>query len=869
MSTTAEESATPVMQQFLRAKEEHKDALLFFRMGDFYELFYEDAKVASRELGITLTARSKGDGAIPMAGVPVRSYLGYLQRLVKKGFKVAICEQMSDPKETKGLVERAVVRVVTAGTLTEENLLEEDRNNYLLALCAKGERCGLAWVDVSTGRFLLDECDRSALLDSLSTIAPSEILMREEDDPERTLAQELELSLACVVSWRGAWEFDPQAAERALQRALEVRSLEGFGVETIDLAVRSAGALASYLEETQRGALKHLHRLERFRRSDRLVLDRSTAACLELTRTLREGKKEGTLLSVLDATKTAMGARLLREWLAFPLVDVKAILERQGAVSELFEDGSRRRAIREHLRSVQDLERLAAKIATERANARDLVGLRTSLQCVPPLRAELAAFEHGPLAALLRSLDPLEELSAELARALVDDPPMTVKEGGLIRPGYSAELDELHSLQREGQDWIARFEREEQARSGIANLKVGFNRVFGYYVEVTRSNLEEVPAHYIRRQTVKNAERFITPELKEYENKILKGEELAQELEHRCFLELRRAAGEAVRRIQSTARAIAELDVYAGLAEVANARRYVAPTVDTSEMLVIDDGRHPVIEAHLPEGAFVPNDLTLECSSRRLSILTGPNMSGKSTYIRQAALITLMAQIGSFVPAAKAHVGVVDRIFTRIGSADDLTRGSSTFMVEMIETANILNCATRRSLVILDEVGRGTSTFDGLSIAWAVCEHLHEKIACRALFATHYHELTDLADRFHACFNQNVAVHERGDEVVFLHRIQAGGTDRSYGIHVARLAGIPRAILDRAREILERLEDQESDLASRILGAERSPKAKAERQLSLFEEPDEAIVRELRALDPNRLAPIEALQKLLEWRARL
>jgi DNA mismatch repair protein MutS len=858
---------SPMMEQFWRAKKEVPGALLFFRMGDFYELFHEDAVVASRELGIALTSRSKGEDPIAMAGVPVRAVDSYLIRLVRRGHTVAICEQLEDPRDKKGIVDRGIVRIVTPGTLTEEDALDARRPNFLAAVWPAGERAAVAWADLSTGRLLGVELEPAHLRDELARIAPAELLF----PPGRELGfdpEALREELGAKPTPREDWRFERETARRLLLRRFKVKTLAGFGLADDSPLIQAAGALVEYVEETQHGACDHLRRIELVDGREHLVLDRATRACLELVATQRDGRRDGTLLDVIDATLTAMGSRLLREWLLNPLRGVERILERQQAVAELVDAPFARETVRAELEGVLDVERLVGKVATGRASARDLAALASSLGAVPPLKQQLAEAFAPALRRIDAGLDPLAELTARIERTLVEAPPLALRDGGLVRDGFSAELDELRAISGDGKAWMARFQAEESERSGLPGLKIGFNSVFGYFIEVPRGQIDRVPASYIRKQTVKNAERYITPELKEFETKVLKSEELARDLEYRIFTELRDAVAAEAGRVLDTAHAVAQLDALAGLAEVAARNRYVRPLVDGGDEIDIVEGRHPVIERSSACETFVPNDTRIDRARRRIAILTGPNMAGKSTYIRQVALITLLAQIGSFVPADAATIGVVDRIFTRVGAGDDISRGESTFMVEMVEIANILNNASERSLVILDEVGRGTSTFDGLALAWAIVEHLHAAVGARALFATHYHQLTDLAERYPGICNQNVAVREWGDEIVFLHKIVEGGTDRSYGIHVARLAGVPQAVVERARGILRDLEQDEEDLARRILSKADAPGREAER---LYGRPpaEPAVVRELRALDPDRLAPIEALLRLRELRARL
>ena len=864
-------SSTPMMTQYWKAKKEQPGALLFFRMGDFYELFHEDALVASRELGIALTARSKGEDAIPMAGVPVRAVDGYLMKLVGRGHKVAICEQTQDPKLAKGIVDRAIVRVVTAGTITEEDQLRPREPNFLAGANFADGRVGIAWIDLSTGRLQVLEVAEAKLVDEIVRLAPAELLIAAVAlDARPAVAAALREELGPRITGRDPWCFDRETGLRSLHRRFEVASLEGFGVDESSPVVGAAGAILGYAEETQKSACDHIQRLEVVDRSKNVALDRATRSCLEIFRTQRDGRREGTLIDVLDATATPMGGRMLREWLESPLREVDAILARQRAVAELVEQPFLREDVRGLLAQVLDLERLVAKVATGRAHARDLVAVAASLEPVGPLRDKLANAYSARLAELRDALDPLEELVRRVRGTLVDAPPLAVKEGGLVRKGFSAELDELHAISGDGKSWMARLQAEESARTGIPGLKVGFNSVFGYFIEIPRGQAARAPETYIRRQTVKNAERYVTPELKEFEGKVLGAEERACEIEYRIFEELRSAVAGEIGRILRTAAAIAQIDVLGGLAQRAAESRYVAPTIDDGDAIRIVDGRHPVVERTISGEPFVPNDTRMNRSDRLFTLLTGPNMAGKSTWIRQTALIVLMAQIGSFVPASEARIGVVDRVFTRIGSADDIGRSASTFMVEMLEIANILNNAGPRSLVVLDEVGRGTSTFDGLALAWAIVEHVHDRIRARTLFATHYHQLTELASRLKGVCNMNVAVREWNDQIVFLHKIVDGGTDRSYGIHVARLAGVPQELVDRAKEILADIEEDAEGLAPRIAKASRHGKAKdGPQQLGLFSPARSEIEAEIEELDLDRLTPIEALLLLREWRQKL
>jgi DNA mismatch repair protein MutS len=864
---------TPMMEQFRRAKKEAPGALVFFRMGDFYELFQEDAVVAARELGLTLTSRAKGSAQpIPMAGVPVRSAEGYLVRLVRKGHKVAVCEQLEDPRKAKGIVDRGVVRIVTPGTLTEEDALDARSNNYLAAVWVARERAGLAWVDLSTGRLQGAELEARRIVDEIARVAPSELLAAPELwSTDEGLQGELSERLGITLTERESWRFDPETAERTLTRHFKVKGLEGFGVPEGSLIVPAAGALLEYVAETQKATCQHILRIEPVVPDEHLLIDRATRQCLELVETQREHRREGSLLDVLDDARTPMGSRLLRDWVLHPLRAVEPIRERQGGVAELVGDPFLREELREQLDEVHDVERLAGRISTGRASGRDLVALARSLERIPPICSRLEASNSAALSRLQGELDPLTETVERIRATLVDEPPLGLREGGLVRAGFSTELDEIRQISGDARSWMARFQAEESQRSGLPGLKIGFTSVFGYFIEVPRGQVDRVPDHYIRKQTLKGAERYVTPELKEFEDKVLNADARAIEREYEIFQELRSAVAAEIPRVLASARALSELDAVASLAHVAAAQRYVAPQVDEGGEIHVVDGRHPVIERSSSCEAFVPNDADLDLEGRRLTILTGPNMAGKSTYIRQVALIALLAQIGSFVPATEARIGIVDRIFTRVGAGDDISRGESTFMVEMVEIANILNNASRRSLVILDEVGRGTSTFDGLALAWAIAEHLHENVGCRTLFATHYHQLTDLTARYPGTVNKNVAVREWGDEIVFLHKIVDGGTDRSYGIHVARLAGVPRDVVERARSILQDLERDEEDLAQRILAGASAPTPEAAPsgvQLGLFAARS-PIEDEISKLDLDRMAPLDALLRLRAFQERL
>ena len=857
-----------MMRQYQSIKAQYPDMILLYRMGDFYEMFFDDAKVASRVLGLTLTSRSKGDKAIPMAGVPHHSAHNYVKRLIGAGHKVAVCDQIEDPREAKGLVARDVTRVITPGTLTEDALLECKEHNYLAALLVKDETAGLAWVDLSTGQFEVEETAAGKVMDELTRLGPSELLVPESMSREgRGPVEALRLETQTMITSRPDWAFGRDAAMRTLLKHFGVHSLEGFGCDGLGPALCAAGAAVNYLQETQKISLGHIRRMSRCGAGERVTLDRVTQLSLELTRTMRGNERQGTLLWVLDRTLTPMGGRMLRTWLTGPLRSREAIMGRQDCVAEFFEHRALRRELRVCLDDVYDVERLTTRVATGRANARDLLSLRRSLEGMPGLKERLAGARCARLKELGAGIDPVDEVRALVGAAMAPEPPVTLREGGLIRDGYSAELDELRSLQRDAKSWIARFQAQEMERTKISSLKVGYNKVFGYYLEVTHVHQEKVPPDYVRKQTLKNAERYITPELKEYETRVLTADERAREMEYDLFMEVRGQVAGHAGRMQETARLLAELDCLAALADVAADYGYTRPIMTDEREMVIKDGRHPVLERTLAE-MFVPNDTEIDGENTLIMMITGPNMAGKSTYIRQVALIALMAHVGSFVPAESARIGMVDRIFTRVGASDELSRGQSTFMVEMVETANILNNATDRSLIILDEVGRGTSTFDGVSIAWAVAEHIAQHNHSRTLFATHYHELTELNALFGCIKNYNVAVKEWQDEVIFLRRILAGGTDKSYGIHVARLAGVPQEVVERAKTILANLEsatlDGEDKPKFALTSRQRARQRSLGVQLTIFDSESDLLVQTLRGLDLTTMTPVEAINRLAE-----
>jgi DNA mismatch repair protein MutS len=791
-----------MMRQYQEAKAQHPGMLLLFRMGDFYETFDDDARLAARVLGLTLTSRDK---QVPMAGFPHHQLENYLRKLLHAGHRVAVCDQVEDPALAKGLVKREVTRVVTAGTVTEDALLDPRASNHIAAVVRGRGRYGIAWADLSAGTFWAADVPHDRLADELARIAPVECLVPERDLPDLETA--LDAAPPRTMSPRPDWTFDPATGHEALCKKFGVATLAGFGFESDHQpGLVAAGALVLYLQETFKSELRHLRGVRPFRSADHLLLDEVTRRSLELVRTFRDGAREGSLLSALDRTVTTMGARLLQEWLIAPLAHRPAVEARLDSVAELYDDHRVRQDLRTVLEEATDLQRLTARASTARATPRDLAAVARTLKLLPKLKAKLTGRRSTLLTRLEEKLELCPDLREALDAALVDDPPLSAKEGGLIREGYKPHLDELRTIAREGKTWIAQFQAREITRTGITSLKVGYNQVFGYYIEVTHANSGKVPSEYIRKQTLKNAERYITPELKEYEEKVLGAQDKIYQLEYELFVELREQVAEQTARLLGTADVMATLDVLCSLAELAAARQYVRPQLSDDAVLHVAAGRHPVLDQTLPPGTFVPNDIDLGPEDGIFWLVTGPNMAGKSTFLRQNALIALMAHVGSFVPAKSATIGVTDRIFTRVGAADELARGQSTFMVEMTEAANILNNATPRSLVILDEIGRGTSTYDGVSLAWAISEHLHDQIGCRSLFATHYHELAQLAETLPGLRNYNVLVKEQADGIVFLHRIAPGGADKSYGIHVARLAGVPTAVLERAGQVLLELE---------------------------------------------------------------
>ncbi len=863
MSTS---SLTPMIKQYLQIKSQYPDSILFFRMGDFYEMFFEDAQVASKELDIALTTRDKGrKDSIPLCGVPYFTAETYISKLLQRGYKVALCDQVEDPKLAKGIVKREVVRVYTPGLAMDSVHVGTGENNYLMGLCAEGEVFGLAFLDLSTGE--LKACQVSgveAFLNEASRNEPKEILCFHSFQKHPGFPSFKKSFQNGLINF---WEDSKGDGFRQLP---EVH--QGSIPPEFPLAARAVEMVLLYAEENQKRPLSHIRAITFYQVQDFMVIDEVAKRNLELTQTLFDQTKKGSLYGVLDETMTPMGSRRLKQWIQYPLMDVVQIERRLEAVSELKEKRIERKRVREPFKGIQDIERLASRIFLGHANARDLVGLKQSIGPLPDLKILLQAFTSTLLKEVAQEIEGFESLYQLLDSSIVDHPPMTLKEGGIIRPHFNQELDELREIGREGKKWIVQLEAEERRRTGISSLKIRYNQVFGYYIEVTKSNLHLVPNHYLRKQTLVNAERFITPELKEFETKVLGAEEAICQLEYRLFEEIQKEVAEATPRLQKTASALALLDVLCSLAEVADRNDYCRPRIDEGEEIVIVDGRHPVLERMSLSERFVPNDTLLDHHENQILILTGPNMAGKSTYLRQVALIILMAQMGSFVPAAEARIGLVDRIFTRIGALDHIMRGQSTFMVEMMETARILQQATSRSLVILDEVGRGTSTFDGLSIAWAVVEQLHDHpfLKPRTLFATHYHELTELALTKERVKNFNMAVKEWGGEIIFLRKVVEGGSNRSYGIQVARLAGLPEKVIDRAKEILANLERGEFDSMGmpKLARSKAGPiKPKSPFQPSLFSQPD-PIRSELKKIDPDQMTPIDALKFLSELKRR-
>ena len=853
---------TPMMQQYLKTKEQYKDCILFYRLGDFYEMFFEDALTASKELEITLTGKNCGlEERAPMCGVPYHAVEGYLNKLVSKGYKVAICEQVEDPKLAKGLVAREVVRIVTPGT--NLNTSDESKNNYLMCIVYLSDRYGISTADITTGDYFVTEVDSERkLLDEINKFTPSEIVCNEAFSMSGVDLDDLKFRLNIALYPLESWYFDDELCKNTLLEHFQVSSLAGLGLTDFGCGTIAAGALLKYLYETQKNSLSHMTHLQPYTIGKYMIIDSSTRRNLELVETLREKQKRGSLLWVLDKTKTAMGARTLRSMVEQPLIDRYEIEKRHEAIAELNANVITREELREYLNPIYDLERLIGRISYQTANPRDLIAFKTSLEMLPHIKTLMADFKSPLLTELCEELDVLSDLQSLIEQAIQEDPPISIRDGDIIKDGFHEDVDRYRKAKTEGKSWLAKVESDEREKTGIKNLKIKYNKVFGYYLEVTNSYKDMVPDYYMRKQTLTNAERYITPELKELEDTILGAEDKLVALEYSLFCELREQISSQVLRIQKTAKAVAMMDVFASLAFVAERNKFVRPKMNERGIIDIKGGRHPVVERMIENDMFIPNDTYLDNGNKRISVITGPNMAGKSTYMRQVALIVLMAQIGSFVPADSAKIGIVDRIFTRVGASDDLASGQSTFMVEMTEVANILRNATSSSLLILDEIGRGTSTFDGLSIAWAVIEYISNPriLGAKTLFATHYHELTELEGSLAGVNNYCIAVKEKGDDIVFLRKIIKGGADKSYGIQVAKLAGVPEPVIERAKELVEELSAADISLKPKAVPVEMKME---EEQISLFDTVnDDDIITEIRDMDLGNMTPLDALNTI-------
>lgn len=869
---------SPMMQHYLQTKEEYPDCILFYRLGDFYEMFFEDAKIVSRELELTLTGKSCGqEERAPMCGVPFHAYESYMNRLVAKGYKVAICEQMEDPKQAKGMVRREVIRVVTPGTNINEQALDEGKNNYIMCIVSLSDQFGVATADITTGDFFVTEVDsKRRLLDEIYKFSPTEVVCNEALFMSGLDIDDLKNRVGIVLYSLENWYFDDSLCENTLKEHFRVNSLEGLGLADLECGMIASGSLLKYLYETQKNSLEQISAIHPYTTGKFMVLDSSTRRNLELVETLREKAKRGSLLWVLDKTKTAMGARMLRSFVEQPLIEKEEIEGRLDAIEELMQRAIDREELREYLNPVYDLERLLTRITYQSANPRDLTAFKSSIGMIPHIRGILLELQSKEIQGICEDMDTLEDLYTLIDAAIEEEPPITVREGGIIKDGYHEEIDRLREAKSQGKNWLAELEAKEREKTGIKNLKIKFNKVFGYYLEVTNSFKDLVPDYYTRKQTLTNAERYITPELKEMEDMILGAEDKLVQLEYELFRELREQIAKNVVRIQKTAKALAKIDVFASLALISEQNHYCRPSLNQNGRIDIKNGRHPVVEKMINNDMFIANDTYLDNQKNRISVITGPNMAGKSTYMRQTALIVLMAQIGCFVPAETADIGIVDRIFTRVGASDDLASGQSTFMVEMTEVANILRNATGNSLLILDEIGRGTSTFDGLSIAWAVVEHISNPklLGAKTLFATHYHELTELEGKLDNVNNYCIAVKEKGDDIVFLRKIVKGGADKSYGIQVAKLAGLPDMVVDRAKEIVNQLAANDITETVKNISVEGATTTKKKKehldevdltQMSLFDTvKDDDIIQELREVDIGHMTPLDALNKLYE-----
>lgn len=862
---------TPLMAQFFKIKEANPDTILLFRVGDFFETFDEDAKTASKVLGITLTKRSNGAaGEVPLAGFPHHAIDTYLPKLIRAGYRVAVCEQMENPKFAKGIVKREVVEVVTPGVTLSDKLLDHKKNNYLLAFYIKNEIAGISFADISTGEFYAYEVIESDLPQQIESINPSEILIQKKDK-DYLIPLINKISSSVCVTKIDDWIFNYEYANELLQMQFKTVNLKGFGVDHLSEGIIAGGVILSYLQETQKSNLAHLNSISLYSYSDYMILDASTRRNLEITFTMQDGGREGSLVSILDKTNTAMGGRLMKKWVSRPLRDKESIEKRQDSVEELLKEKSVREKLITELREIGDLERIIARISTGRANPREVVALKSSLKKIPSIIELLKKLKVQTLGSIKENLNPLEELVDKIQSSIIDFPPASLNDGGIIRSGHSEELDELRDIEFNGKDWIAKLQKTEREKTGIPSLKVSYNRVFGYYIEISNTHKNKIPESYIRKQTLVNSERYITPELKEYEDKILTAEEKIFELESQLFNEVRLIAASGVNPIQQNARNIAMLDCFISFALCAETYKYIKPKISDNTRLNIIKGRHPVVEQILPPGdKFTPNDCTMDNDNCQIVILTGPNMAGKSVYLRQAGLIVLMAQIGSFIPAESAEIGIVDRVFTRVGASDNIAAGESTFLVEMQEAANILNNATPKSLILLDEIGRGTSTFDGISIAWAITEYIHENkdVAAKTIFATHYHELNELAEIYPRIKNYKVEVREYDDKVIFLHKVNPGRADHSYGIQVGQMAGLPKFVTNRAKEVLTNLESKE--LTPYEVKKEKLKNLqKIDNQINMFEIKDDKLRDELRDLEIEKITPVEALNKLNELKKKV
>ncbi|QSX08898.1 DNA mismatch repair protein MutS [Alkalibacter rhizosphaerae] len=866
------EQLTPMMRQYLEVHEKVKDAILFFRLGDFYEMFFDDAITASRELDITLTGRECGlDEKAPMCGVPYHAAESYIAKLIEKGYKVAICEQVEDPKEAKGIVKRDIVRVLSPGTMTEGKYLKEHSNNYLMSICGNVLETGIAYVDLSTGEFYVTQFsiyeNKGLLLDEIAKINPSELLMNTVVYKDKGINDALSRTSNGYINVLPNRYFELERSKNRIAQAMSVYSVHSLGLENRELAMKAAGALLAYIEETQMQVMQHVNALHYYDVGQFMALDHATRSNLELTKTIRGGEKKGSLLGLLDKTRTSMGSRKLKQWLDEPLTDAKKINLRLEAVEILFDQPMQRDTLKNRLEQIYDLKRLVGKMSMGTCNAKDLLALKDSIYQIPPIKEVMLALNAPLWEEMIRSLDDLGDIGELLERSIDPDPPLSVKEGNMIRDGYHEEVDHYREITTDSKNLLLKMEQREREKSGIRSLKIKYNKVFGYYIEVTNSNLSSVPPDYIRKQTLANSERYFTPELKELENSILEADQKLEELEYILFQEIRSEILKSLDRIKTTAEIISQVDVLYALAQVSFENNYIRPKVDESKEILIVEGRHPVVESMLENNAFVPNSVEVDTKDNRMIIITGPNMAGKSTYIRQIALIVLMAQTGCFVPAAQAKIGVVDRIFTRVGASDDLASGHSTFMVEMSEVSNILQNATKDSLVILDEVGRGTSTFDGLSIAWAVVEHLVDHVGCKTFFATHYHELTEMEEVKEGVRNYCIKVQERETGVLFLRKIVSGSADKSYGIEVAKLAGLPEPVIRRANELLVVLEQKEDKVKKSKSLAQTLPIV--EDRVNLFNYKDKQIIEELDQLPLDEMTPMESMNYLYALKKRV